>query len=699
MGLQMKKLVVPLFIISLIIISICQMVMITEAQGIEIYVDSAYRGYSDGTAERPYKTIQYAIDIASTDDTIYVFGGEYDEIIIIDKKITLWGSIDDSPSIIDTDTDIRYTMEITADYAEVQSFTFSDSGNHKSSPIGALIAVKADNVIVQGNTFNQTDSYGIYLDTSGHGSVIGGNTFSNTKRGICVGSSNTNDIFNNDIQNCADAGIYISDSSNTRCYANIIQTSLIGITVSGSSNLNLTGNDISSCEYYSVHLENTNSGHIKNNTIHDNNGGGLYHDATGMTITENVFEGNVRGIFLVGTNNQIYNNTFGNQTAVGISTYEQSANNLLILNKFIDNAKNAQDDGQNVWYSDLQGNYWSDYGFVDRDLDGIGDISYQKNGITDLYPLGFFLKPPKKPSNPDPEDMEEGVGLKITFRVKIQDPDSDQVTVYFYRYRQNQTDLLIGTDKRISSGEYAQCLYTQPFDTTFIWYAIANDSILENMSDIWYFTTKATPPDNIPPIADPGGPYESSTDTPVEFDASASNDTDGSIDFYRWNFDDGSSEILAKQPNHLYTSPGTYTVTLTVIDDDGASDTMTTPVVITEIENILPVAQPGGPYDGFSGKTIMFNGVNSTDIDGMITNFTWQFGDNSIGYGEYAFHSYTKPGTYLVILTVTDDDGESHAAQVSVDVSEQVESPGFVLVVFLIAIYVFFLRERRRKYE
>jgi parallel beta-helix repeat protein len=669
-----------------------------SAENNDIYVRESYRGYSDGTAEQPYKTIQYAIDIASPGDTVYVFGGNYDETLTINKQITLWGSIDETPSIIDTDSDIRYTVEITVDYAEIQSFTLSDAGNHKSSPIGALIAVKADNVIIQGNYFNTTSSYGIYLGNAGHGGVISGNSFNNTKRGICIESSNTNDIFDNTIQNSSDAGIYIDDSKNTRCYANTIKNSLIGVTIIGSSNINLTRNNISTCEYYGIHIENLNAGFIRNNSIFDNYGGGIYLDGSAVQVYENTFESNVRGIFLVGSDNRIYNNTLIDQTAIGISAQAVSTNNLIIENRFKDNSKSANDDSQNDWYENQRGNYWSDYEYVDRNLDGIGDIPYQKNGIIDLYPLGLFLKPPEKPSDPSPKDTAEGVGLMITFRVKIEDPDSDHVTVYFYKYRQNETDILIGTDKRIAPGTYAQCQYTQPFDTTFVWYAVANDSILENTSDIWYFSTKATPPDNEPPIADPGGPYESSTEDPVVFDASKSNDTDGIIQFYRWNFDDGSSEILAKQPYHTYENPGTYTVTLTVIDEDGASDTATTGVVITEIENSAPIANAGGPYTGKTDKTIMFNGANSTDIDGTITNYTWQFGDDSFGYGEYAFHSYSKPGSYLISLTVTDDDGESHADQSSAVIKKNEDaSPGFEILLVLIGCsFIIFLRKKNK---
>jgi len=85
--------------------------------GNEIYVDSSYYGLSglsdgsassyygyyglsDGSAERPYDSIQYAIDVAEDGDTIYVFGGIYDESLIINKEIKLWGG-EGGDSVID----------------------------------------------------------------------------------------------------------------------------------------------------------------------------------------------------------------------------------------------------------------------------------------------------------------------------------------------------------------------------------------------------------------------------------------------------------------------------------------------------------------------------------------------------------------------------------------------------------------------
>ncbi|MBY6210352.1 family 16 glycosylhydrolase [Microbulbifer agarilyticus] len=87
-----------------------------------------------------------------------------------------------------------------------------------------------------------------------------------------------------------------------------------------------------------------------------------------------------------------------------------------------------------------------------------------------------------------------------------------------------------------------------------------------------------TPPGNNAPVAVFS---ESCTDLACTFDASASSDSDGSIAGYSWDFGDGNSDIGVTASNS-YAAAGSYTVTLTVTDDQGASDTASKVVSVSD---------------------------------------------------------------------------------------------------------------------
>ncbi|QLG27266.1 PKD domain-containing protein [Halorarum halophilum] len=92
------------------------------------------------------------------------------------------------------------------------------------------------------------------------------------------------------------------------------------------------------------------------------------------------------------------------------------------------------------------------------------------------------------------------------------------------------------------------------------------------------------PPENLNPSAaldsSPSAPEPGET---VTFDASASNDPDGAITSYEWDFDgDGTADATGEQVTTSFDSAGDYDVTLTVTDDDGETDTATQTVSVSE---------------------------------------------------------------------------------------------------------------------
>ncbi len=62
-------------------------------------------------------------------------------------------------------------------------------------------------------------------------------------------------------------------------------------------------------------------------------------------------------------------------------------------------------------------------------------------------------------------------------------------------------------------------------------------------------------------------------------------------------------------------------------------------------------------YNFLNTYTVPFDGSGSFDTDGTIIYYHWDFGDGSTGSGAAATHTYSAPGKYHVVLTVTDNDG------------------------------------------
>jgi PKD repeat protein len=149
----------------------------------------------------------------------------------------------------------------------------------------------------------------------------------------------------------------------------------------------------------------------------------------------------------------------------------------------------------------------------------------------------------------------------------------------------------------------------------------------------------------------------------------ASTDADGTVESWSWNFDDGTALVTTEDAVHSFAVAGTYDVTLTVSDDDGAGGSVTRQVVVSDTP---PNQAPNAAFDFLcSAEECTFTN-HSTDADGAIATYSWDFDDGSALSAEASpVHSYsiTALDTFRVTLTVTDDDGDSDAATKAVAVA------------------------------
>ncbi|WP_193611436.1 PKD domain-containing protein [Nocardioides lijunqiniae] len=155
---------------------------------------------------------------------------------------------------------------------------------------------------------------------------------------------------------------------------------------------------------------------------------------------------------------------------------------------------------------------------------------------------------------------------------------------------------------------------------------------------------------------------------------STATDQDGTIVGHSWDFA-GQASATTATASHTFAAAGTYPVTLTVTDDDGATHSRTTQVTVT-------APPPNDPPDAdFTATT---NGLTAglaataSDSDGSVVSYAWDFGDGTTAPASSSpstSHPYAAAGTYQVTLTVTDDDGAETEGTRQVQVQEPPPGP------------------------
>jgi LysM repeat protein len=95
----------------------------------------------------------------------------------------------------------------------------------------------------------------------------------------------------------------------------------------------------------------------------------------------------------------------------------------------------------------------------------------------------------------------------------------------------------------------------------------------------------------------------------------------------------------------------------TAVGGLSASETHTVQIEELVSENLSPKAVISGPTSGSVGETLNFSGAGSSDDDGRIVSYTWDFGDGTTGSGVNVTHKYSAAGSYKVTLEVTDNGG------------------------------------------
>lgn len=159
-------------------------------------------------------------------------------------------------------------------------------------------------------------------------------------------------------------------------------------------------------------------------------------------------------------------------------------------------------------------------------------------------------------------------------------------------------------------------------------------------------------------------PTTGSIATVFTFDGTAS--TGNSIG-RSWDFGDGTIIQGSKIVTHKFADAGTYNVRLRVRDSAGSIDFASRK--ITVLLDGPPVAEfTVDPISGEVGTKFRFDASASSDLEGPIAGYAWDFGDGSTGQGKLPSHAYAKEGTYSITLTVKDHKGQTGTSKGQVKV-------------------------------
>ncbi len=594
---------------------------------------------------------------APTDQLNYLYNGILDEVRIYNRVLTE-DEIQELfvPSTVYVDDDFNSStpgwgydhfssIQDGIDAVDVGGTVFVSSGTYIES-----LWITKSNISLQGESKQTTiinadgtyESMGAVYTEITHSVFISGFTL----RGINAPCVYFRDSIDGLIFDCI-----LKDST----YGGVIYTENNGI-----------NNTIRDCEIYNNNVGIGLSGGDNNYYLNRNNILSCYiHDnVIGISIHGRLdYSGIINHTSIIGCN--IFNNTeksiFINQLLgeiIGATIYH---------NNIFNNAGNAYDNGTNEWYNITlhEGNYWDDYTGEDNNHDGIGDTPYNISGGNnkDLYPLmNQYGSENNLPVANAGGPYYANVGNSITFNGSGSSDTDGTIVGYRWDWTNDgtyDTDWLTSattTHSYPSAGSYTVNLQVKD-----------NAGGTDTDTATAYITTEG----GAAPTAEANGPYSGYVNHPVFFSSAGSvGGSEGTITQWYWTFGDG---VVSSQqnPSHTYTSAGTFTVILKVTNNFGQTNIDTTSATINELspDQILPVANAGGPYSGVVDSPITFNGSGSTDADGTIVSYVWNFGDSTTGTGVSPTHIYTIPGNYTVILTVTDNESLTHSDSTTADIN------------------------------
>jgi PGF-pre-PGF domain-containing protein len=465
--------------------------------------------------------------------------------------------------------------------------TLSDN-KASSNNNGIIITLGANNNILENNEVNSnlaggialdnsysnkifnnsvsSNSRGIYLLSLSSGNILSGNTVNSNKNdGIILENASENNVTNNIVSLNNRYGIYAVNSSNGYIDSNTVKSNSRGIYLEGAIKNIMSKNTVTDNSEYGFFLSLSNDTTLSKNIVNNNKEGISLSSSVNNKISGNKISSNNYGIFMCprSTGNQVYDNHFNN-----------------VYNANIKNDKSVwymeKTPGKNIMGGpNLGGNFWgtpASLGFSDlnsdkdSDGDGIIDIPFvSDNGnITDKYPLIRFVLPvadftanPKKgfvPLTVEFTDLSKDA-TSISWDING-DGSSDNINKSFVHVYDTPGIYNVILTARNENGTDSKTV--QIIAEEFKVYPVAD------------FSASAT--SGYAPLS-------------VQFTDQSQYATS-----WNWNFGDGATST-DQNPVNIYSTAGTYTVSLTATNENGTASKMAT---VTVMESSSSGGSSGG---------------------------------------------------------------------------------------------------------
>ncbi|RXA17232.1 PGF-pre-PGF domain-containing protein [Methanosarcina sp. MSH10X1] len=466
-------------------------------------------------------SIQVAVNSADPGDVIIVRPGVYTENIRINKQDLVIRSESGDPSntIINTNSTTGFS-------------------------------VAASNTTIRGFRIESAET-GIYMVRC-NSCTVANNHLSDNKIGITLNGSNYNNVSENRVNLNRQHGIQVLYSEGNRLLNNSVNSNERGINHLYSNKSKISGNNVSNNREHGMWISHSNDNTISGNTANETNRGIYLDSSTGNTVSENIVAfNNVSGFYECRAcrRNLFFNNYASNDLNADINTADTTWNTTKTAGTNIVGGPYL---GGNFW-AKPRGNGFSQTA-TDGNKDGIADNVYTGDleNVTDYLPLAPYSSP-QKPVMPV-SDFSTNTTSGYT-----------PLTVRFTNLSQNAVSLSwdFENDGNADSADRDPVhTYTTPGNYTVNLTAGNENGTNSKLATIIVLEQPVV----VLPVADfSANPINGNAPLSVQF-----TDLSQNVSSRNWTFGDGAIST-EQNPVHIYSTAGTYTVSLTATDANGTS--------------------------------------------------------------------------------------------------------------------------------